>query len=122
IVVAQEAVDPRLPPKWRVAGVFTHDGAVAFADPAGRGGPVVRTASLGRTPLVAFFRFGTAQADRAYYLKDGPPGWAASVFVASLNGRPLAFAVGDGRFVETTTGSTFDFAGYGLSGPLTGLQ
>jgi len=42
-----QTLDPRLPPKWRVVGVATRDGAVAFAAPARGRRPVVETARLG---------------------------------------------------------------------------
>jgi len=42
-----QTLDPRLPPKWRVVGVATLDGAVAFAAPAHGRRPVVETARLG---------------------------------------------------------------------------
>ena len=122
IVVRQEHVDPRLPPKWRVTGVFTPDGAVAFAAPRGMGTIAVRAGRVGATPLVAFFAYGAAQADRTYYLKDAPPGWSASVWDARLDGRTLSFVAGDGAIVETGTGSRFDFFGRGVSGPLAGRR
>lgn len=122
VLIRDEPVDPRLPPKWRVTGVATPAGAVAFPDPARGTAPRVRTHRLGSVPLVAFSRFGAAQADRAYYLKDAPPGWSTVVLDSRMDGRTLHFAVRDGRLVEGRTGSEFDFFGRGVSGPLAGRR
>ncbi|MGH2650726.1 MAG: DUF3179 domain-containing protein [Actinomycetota bacterium] len=121
-VVRGQAVDPRLPPKWRLVGVATDRGAVAFPVPAARSRANVATARLEGTPLVAFFRFGTAQPEKTYELAAAPRGWAGAVFVGRVGGRDLRFAVRHGTFVELTTGSTFDFFGRGVQGPLAGSQ
>lgn len=121
VVGPAEPTDPRLPPKWRVVGVTTGDGAVAFPVPARRGRTAIETVRLGRLPLVAFFRFGLAQPEKAYRLSEAPRGWAGAVFVARLGGRDLSFSVGGGgAFVERATGSRFDPFGRGISGPLSG--
>ena len=77
--------------------------------------------AAGELPLVAFFRFGLAQPEKAYVLSEAPRGWAGTVFVARLGGRELSFSP-DGRrgFIERVTGSRFDAFGRGVSGPLAG--
>lgn len=117
-----QKADARLPPKWRVVGVATRDGSVAFAVPARSRRPVVETARLGSLPLLAFFRFGTAQAEQSERLASAPKGWSATVWSAWLDGRRLHFRVVDGRFVETRTGSVFNFFGRGRSGSLAGRK
>lgn len=121
VVGPAEPTDPRLPPKWRVVGVATDAGAVAFPVPQGQGQAAVVTARLGRAPLVAFFRFGTAQPEKAYELSESPRGWAGAVFVARLDGRDLSFSMdAAGTLLERETGSEFDPSGLGVSGPLAG--
>ncbi len=122
VVVKDEPTDPRLPPKWRVVGVAVDGGSVAFPVPEGRSGAAVEIARLGHLRLVAFFRFGVAQAEMSYELATSPKGWGGSVFVARLGNRDLRFAARGGEFVETTTGSVFDLFGRGLRGPLAGEQ
>jgi hypothetical protein len=114
-------VDPRLPPKWRVVGVATQDGSVAFPSPARRFA-VVESAHLGRTRLVAFFQRGVGLPETTYLLEDAPRGWAGVVWKARLAGQDLRFVVRHGRFVERTTGSVFSFFGRGLRGPLKGFR
>jgi len=73
-------------------------------------------------PLVGFFRFGKAQAERGELLASAPKGWSATVWSARLDGRRLHFRTAEGRFVETGTGSVFDFFGRGRSGSLAGRK
>ena len=121
VVGPAEPTDPRLPPKWRVVGVVTDDGALAFPVPSGKGRMAVVTGRLGKIPLVAFFQFGLAQPEKAYEFSAAPRGWAGTVFVARLGGRDLSFSTnGAGTFIERVTGSRFDAFGRGISGPLAG--
>lgn len=121
VVGPTEPTDPRLPPKWRVVGVVTDDGALAFPVPSRRGRTAVATARLGTLPLVALFRFGLAQPGKAYELSEAPRGWAGSVFVARLGGRDLSLSPdGAGAFRDAASGSRFDPLGRGISGPLAG--
>lgn len=123
VVGPAEPTDPRLPPKWRVIGVQTDDGEVAFPVPTGKGKTAVETTRIGELPLVAFFRFGLALPERSYLLSEAPRGWAGTVFVARLGGRDLSFSPdGSGGFLEQVTGSVFDAFGRGLSGPLAGKK
>ncbi len=122
VVVRGEPIDPRLPPKWRVLGVSVGGRSVAFPAPKASSGIAIETARLGELQLVAFFRYGVAQAEKNYELATSPRGWSGSVWVARLGGRDLRFAVRGSRFVETTTGSVFDLFGRGLRGPLAGAQ
>lgn len=121
VVGPAEPTDPRLPPKWRVVGVETDDGTVAFPVPSRKGEAAVETGRIGELPLVAFFRFGVALPEKSYLLSEAPRGWAGTVFVARLGGRDLSFSPdGGGGFLEQLTGSVFDAFGRGLSGPLAG--
>jgi hypothetical protein len=122
VMVRDEPTDPRLPPKWRVVGVAMDRGSVAFPAPKQGSGSAVETARLGQLRLVAFFRYGVAQPEMNYQLSTSPRGWSGSVWVSRLGGRDLRFIVRRGRFVETTTGSEFDFFGRGISGPLSEEQ
>ena len=79
-----------------------------------------RPSRLGHGQLVAFFRYGVAQPEMNYELSTSPKGWSGSVWVARLGARALRFTVRGGTFVETTTGSAFDFFGRGITGPLAG--
>ena len=112
--------DPRLPPKWRVVGVSSGKLAVAFPSPQRRGGPRILTARMGQTRLVAFMVHGASLPERHRILADAPRGWSTIVFDARLGKRALDFKVEDGRFVETISGSEFDFFGRAESGPLRG--
>lgn len=120
LVARGQPVDPRLPAKWRVVGVETKGGSVAFPAPMGGSGAEVETSRLGHRQLVAFFRYGVAQPEMNYELSTSPKGWSGSVWVARLGARALRFTVRGGTFVETTTGSAFDFFGRGITGPLAG--
>ncbi len=114
--------DPRLPPKWRVVGVATRGGAVAFPTPRRRSRTAVVHAELGSLPLVAFFRFGTAEPERSDRLARAPRGWAAAVWIARADGRRLVFVPAGEAFLERTSGSVFDFFGRAVSGPLAGRR
>ena len=112
--------DPRLPPKWRVIGVALGKHSVAFPSPKRGQRPRIRTARVGRTRLAAFMVHGTSLPERHRVLADAPQGWSTIVYEARLAGRALDLAVENGRFVEITTGSEFDFFGRAVSGPLRG--
>lgn len=119
---AAEGVDPRLPAGQRVIGVTTRAGAVAFPIPVREGRRLILSTRLGRNRLVAFLAYGLAQPGSARRFRRGRPGWSAIVYEASLDGRALDFRARAGTFLETTTGSEFDFFGRGTSGPLQGAR
>jgi hypothetical protein len=112
--------DPRLPPKWRVVGVSLGKHSVAFPSPERGRGLRVQTARLGRTRLVAFMVHGASLPERHRVLAEAPRGWSTIVYDTRLKGRSLDLEVRDGRFIETNSGSEFDFFGHAVSGPLRG--
>jgi Protein of unknown function (DUF3179) len=122
VVVRGQITDPRLPPKWRVLGVATSHGSVAFPMPTGGSAAVVETARLEGLRLAAFFRYGVAQPELNYELSTSPKGWSGSVWIARLDGLDLRLVERRGRFVDATTRSVFDLFGRGISGPLAGRQ
>lgn len=114
--------DPRLPPKWRVIGVQEGERAVAFPVPKRGGRRAVAEARLEGTPLVAFFEKDGAETSTAQRLEDGRRGWSGVVYRARLGGNPLSFRATEDDYLETTTGSHFDFFGKATSGPLKGQE
>ena len=110
-------LDPRRPPKERVLGVPAGTGGVAFSlpllaqlardDQQGQQAVWVWAASAeaGGEPVVAFWNsiVGGAMAYRAI-----------------ANGQPLTFEVVDGQRRDVETGSTWNFDGVAVDGPLQG--
>lgn len=114
--------DPRLPPKSRVIGVLIGGRAVAFAAPhVGEERRVATIRVNGRT-LVALFRFGIAQPETAARLAHGRRGWEATVWRASVKGRPTHIVATPAGFVDRTTHSRVGLFGRFLSGPLAGRR
>jgi hypothetical protein len=114
--------DPRLPPKWRVVGVQKGRSAVAFPAPEARTRTAVATARLKGTPLVAFFKRGSAEPSTAERLEQGRRGWSGTVYRGTLGGRRLSFRSRKRWFIETSTNSRFDLFGTAVSGPLKGKK
>ena len=110
-------IDRRRLPKERVVGVPAGRGGIAFplADlqsaavndqPESTGTSVwAASAMAGDEPVVAFWN---TQAR------------SARIFRARAGGRTLTFEVADGRRRDTATGSTWNFNGRAVSGPLEG--
>ena len=112
-------IDRRLLPKQRVVGVPDgRGGGVAFSLAAmerlaeqtqeGNQDRVwAANASVDGEPVVAFWNSG---ADNA------------GVFIARANGMDLTFEVDDRRRVDTQTGTSWNFAGQAVAGPLAGEE
>ncbi len=104
------ALDGRRPPKERVLGIVTSDGATAavpFGALRALGASAAFPLRVGSESLVIFW-------DRA--------GEAATAFVAQLNGTPLTFRAENGRFLDNQTGSTWNVDGVAVAGASTGAR
>lgn len=113
--------DDRLPPKRRVVGVATTDGADAVAVDhtlLEREG-VVEFAHAGRD-LVAVLVPGAASALDSGTIAEGEPVGATGVVEPVVDGQRLTLTVEDGVVRDDETGSTWSVAGQALDGPLRG--
>lgn len=112
-------IDSRRPPKERVIGVPSGTGGVAFPlsvlaqvafdDQVGQQVVFVwaANAAVGGEPVVAFWNSLAG---------------SALVYRATVGGQSLTFEVVDGTRRDVETGSTWDFSGFAVSGPMAGTQ
>jgi hypothetical protein len=77
---------------------------------------------VGNQDVVIFWAPGTASALDAQFISDGQDVGSAIAFSRILDGQELTFQLDDDRIVDEETGSTWDFLGTALSGPLEGEQ
>lgn len=115
-------VDGRLPPKERV--LLVQQGEAAAVLPfRGLERTPVRAGKLGGDPFVAFYKRGVVSALDAAVIADSRDVGTAAAFDPRLAGRTLRFrALGDGRFRDEQTGSTWDITGRTVAGELSGRQ
>ncbi len=113
--------DSRLPAKERVAAVSK--GAKTIVVPFGalEKQPVFNT-KIGERPIVFFFKRGVKSALDSGAIKDSRDVGTASVFDRRLDDRTLTFKEKSGKFVDSETGSVWDFTGKAKSGPLKGKK
>lgn len=113
--------DERLPPKMRVMAVNVNDVAIAY--PYGLLEEVkVVNDTRGGQALVVFWKEGTASPLYDEVIADSRDVGAAAVFSRSLNGQTLTFVPDGAHFRDEQTGSTWDFFGSAIDGPLAGEQ
>ena len=78
---------------------------------------------LGDTPIVLFWKSGTASAVDSSTIDGGRDIGASGVFLAEVKGQTLTFAAnGDGTFQDLETRSEWDIHGESIDGPLTGTN
>ena len=114
--------DPRLPATERVVGITTETAAKAYPFSVVREAGLIQDEFEG-TPLVIFYKAGTASALDAATISEGKDVGTAAVYNRDLEGDVLTFkANGDGTFRDVETGTTWNILGEGIDGPLTGSQ
>jgi len=113
--------DGRLAPKEHVVTVSLGGEDVAYPYTLLRQRRVVRD-TVGGTPVVVFFRPGTASGLDAGNVADGFDLGASGVFSPQLDGRQLTFVAAASDFVDSETGSRWDLLGRAVSGPLAGRR
>ena len=112
----------QLPPMERVVSLYLDGTAWALPFSALK---EVRLAQLtvGKTPVVVFFTPETASSVDRAKVGQGRSVGSSAVYSPVLDGRTLTFEVaGEGTFRDRETGSTWNFAGAGIDGPLAGTQ
>jgi hypothetical protein len=113
-------VDPRLPPKTRVVGLFVDQEALAVAIGAPEETSVVAV-TVGGRELVVFQQPGLASAlDRASVATGRDVGQTAAFLARTDDGQDLTFAVAGDRIVDNETGSEWNMAGTAVAGELEG--
>ncbi|MBI4588475.1 MAG: DUF3179 domain-containing protein [Candidatus Rokubacteria bacterium] len=114
-----DKVDPRLPPKERVAGVLIGDKARAYPFGLLANRKVVADA-VGGHPVVVFYRPGTLSAlDHALIAQSREVG-ATAVFSPVVDGKVLTFEATAGGFRDTETKSLWSLLGRCYEGALSG--
>jgi hypothetical protein len=108
-----------LPPVARILGLDVEGEAVAYPYPLLREFGVVNDQG-GEKSVVIFWVPGTASALDTQFIADGKDVGAAIAFNRVLNGQELSFRFDGEAFIDNETGSTWNFLGNALSGPLQG--
>ncbi len=111
--------DSRLPAKERVAAVSKGKKTIVVPFSALEKQPVFNT-KIGGRPIVFFFKRGVKSALDSGAIKDSRDVGTASVFDRRVDDRTLTFKEKSGKFVDSETGSVWDFTGKATSGPLKG--
>jgi hypothetical protein len=113
--------DRRRPPKERVVGIVVGDASRAYPWSALVGRRVIHDTLAGEA-LVIFYRPGTVSAlDEAEIAQSRAVG-ATGVFSPAVDGRTLRFESVAGGFRDRETGSTWNFLGHAVKGPLAGKR
>jgi hypothetical protein len=73
-------------------------------------------------PYVIFAKGGMASPLDQASIHEGRPILAATAFERRLEGRVLEFALRDGKYVDTATGSEWNVLGEAVAGPLKGKR
>jgi hypothetical protein len=116
--------DPRLPAKARVVGVQVGTDVVAFPYALLReeasGGWATVSATVGRRPVVVFWKEGAVSAVDQATISESRRVGSTGVFDPRLDDNTLTFAGTPAGPVDDQTGSTWDIFGRAVSGPLEG--
>jgi hypothetical protein len=113
-------IDKRLAPKARVVGLDNGQRGVAVPLKQLRKHRVMHI-DLADQPAVVWWKAGTTSALDDTAISNGRDVGAAQAFAAVVDGQTLRFdPAGDGVFRDEGTGSTWDFFGHAVSGPLAG--
>jgi hypothetical protein len=118
-----EYEDGDLPPMARVVGVLSENGEEeAYLRNLIQDNQVLNE-SLGNTPIVIFWKAGTASALDSSSIPLGRDIGTVAIYSRELEGQTLTFtANGDGTFTDQETGSTWDIFGSALEGLSVGKQ
>jgi hypothetical protein len=116
-------LDGDLPPMARVVGVMLENGQGGAFNRELIQEEGVLNETVGDTPLVIFWKAGTASALDSGSIPEGRDIGASAVYERTLDHQELTFSSnGDGTFTDQETGSTWDILGSALDGPLAGSQ
>ncbi len=113
--------DQRLKPMERVVTVSIGKEDVAYPFSVLEKAGVVHD-TVGGTPIVVFFKKGTASALDRNDIADGRDVGAAAVFSPTLDGKKLAFAVRGVQFADEQSKSVWNILGQATAGPLAGKR
>lgn len=115
-------LDARLHPTERVVGLQRGDAARAYPFATLTKHGVVND-ELAGTPVVIFFKRGVSSALDTARIDQGRDVGSTVVFDRRLDNQVLTFAaLENGTFQDAETGSTWNFIGEALDGPLAGKQ
>lgn len=115
-------LDARLPATERVVGIQLGDVARAYPFTTLTKHGVVND-ELTATPIVIFFKRGVSSALDTARIDQGRDVGSTVVFDRRLDNQVLTFEVlENGSFKDAETGSTWNFIGVALEGPLAGKQ
>jgi hypothetical protein len=122
----REDIDPRLPAKARVLGVFGGGETVTFPyeelESRPQEGWAAVAAEVGGRPVVVFWKAGTASALDKAEIARGEDVGSVGAFSPVVDGRTLTFRAGPGGITDQETGSVWDIAGQAVRGPLAGTR
>jgi hypothetical protein len=113
--------DDRLPPKERVAAVFTERETVVVPFSRLAREPVVEVEAGGR-PVVLFYKRGVVSPLDAPSIEASRDVGTAVAFDRRLDGRTLGFERRGDAFVDRETGTHWDIAGRAVEGELAGAR
>lgn len=113
--------DGRLPPMERVVTISLNGEDVAYPFSVMEKVRVVNDAVGGR-PIVVVFTKGVTSALDGGSIPDSRDVGTAGVFERTLEGKVLTFKTSGVRFIDTQTGSTWNFLGIATAGPVIGKR
>jgi hypothetical protein len=114
-------LDPRLPPKERVAEVSVGSDTVVVPFSALARKPTIE-ATVGGTPAVIFFKHGVLSALDASHVRDSRDIGTVAAFDRRADGRQLSFTPRGAGYVDGQTRSSWDITGRAVAGKLAGRQ
>ncbi len=114
--------DGRLPPKERVVAIKEDGGAVVVPFSLLAREPVAELTADG-VPVVVLYKRGVVSPLDAAAISRSRDVGTAGTFDRRLDGRTLSFeSIGDGRYGDRETGSSWDVTGRAIEGPLAGRR
>jgi hypothetical protein len=113
--------DERLPPMERVLSVST-GGRHRLYPLTLLGRHSVANRELAGMPYVVFAKGGMASPLDHARIEEGRPIPAATAFERRIERRVLEFALREGRYVDSSTGSEWNILGEAVAGPLKGKR
>jgi hypothetical protein len=113
--------DDRLPPMERVLSVSAGERHRLYPLTLLERHPVANREFSG-LPYVVFAKGGMASPLDSEHIDAGRPIPAATAFGRRLDGRVLEFALREGRYVDTATGSEWNILGEAVAGPMKGKR
>lgn len=116
-------LDDQLLPMERVLGILLPNGeGVAYTFERLSEEQVIND-NLEETPIVAFWKSGTASALDSSTISAGNDIGSTGVFLSELDGDALTFiSNNDGTFLDEQTNSSWNLSGLAMAGPLQGSQ